>query len=212
MASTRIVVAADRPTFYTSAVVSRICEQLGKGRGLADICKQAGMPSHRTVRRWFRDNRHGVATLSKGVRAEQGQTPRQRSIYKPEIANRICRELAEGRILYKICEAPGMPDQMTIMTWVLRNRYGFAARYRTARRLGHQKWIGEIFEIAGTAGSGNPGEHIERTRLRIEAQMWLLELLPRICSARVDPKATRKIRDRLRALLEQIEARSRSSS
>lgn len=41
-----------RPTDYTPELADAICEELAKGRPLAQICEDEGMPSYTTVWRW----------------------------------------------------------------------------------------------------------------------------------------------------------------
>ena len=56
--------------------------------------------------------------------------------YTPELAARICAELASGRKLKEICAEEGMPKPATVLSWVQVNRDGFAARYRDVRACG----------------------------------------------------------------------------
>jgi hypothetical protein len=44
---------AGRPSDYTPELAREICEQLACGASLIKICKQNGMPNHRTVHRWL---------------------------------------------------------------------------------------------------------------------------------------------------------------
>lgn len=41
-----------RPSLYTPEIAEAICEQLSRGIPLAEICRQDGMPSVRTVSDW----------------------------------------------------------------------------------------------------------------------------------------------------------------
>ena len=41
-----------RPSLYTAALAAEVCERLGNGETLADICRSAHMPEVRTVNRW----------------------------------------------------------------------------------------------------------------------------------------------------------------
>ena len=60
----------------------------------------------------------------------------RRSNYTPELARHICEQLANGRALRDICRDEGMPGESTVQQWALRDRDGFAARYRSVRRRG----------------------------------------------------------------------------
>lgn len=45
-----------RPTLYEQAIVDSIIEQLSQGTPLAEICRQDGMPTRRTVNNWTREH------------------------------------------------------------------------------------------------------------------------------------------------------------
>jgi hypothetical protein len=57
------------------------------------------------------------------------------SLYTAEIADRILRELRNGRSLHGICCDDGMPHRETVTKWIGQDREGFAARYRQAREI-----------------------------------------------------------------------------
>jgi hypothetical protein len=59
------------------------------------------------------------------------------SLYTPELAERILRELEGGRSLHDICRDDGIPGYSTVHTWVSRDYHGFAARYASAREVGY---------------------------------------------------------------------------
>ena len=42
-----------RPSKYSEAIASEICEELAKGRSLRSICSSHSMPTDRTVYRWL---------------------------------------------------------------------------------------------------------------------------------------------------------------
>jgi hypothetical protein len=64
------------------------------------------------------------------------------SVYTPEIAERILRELRTGRSLRAVCRDEGMPRTGTVLHWVSNDREGFAARYRRARQIGGHEITG----------------------------------------------------------------------
>lgn len=49
-----------RETLYTPELVEIICERLGRGEPLAQICREDGMPAYRTVKDWM-DSRDDVS-------------------------------------------------------------------------------------------------------------------------------------------------------
>ncbi|MFZ1680625.1 MAG: terminase small subunit protein [Rhizobiaceae bacterium] len=113
--------------------------------------------------------------------------PRGRpSTYNAEIAEKICEHVASGMTLREACRQDGMPPESTVRLWVLDNREGFAARYARARDLLLEHWADETIEIADD-GSNDwmtrnevevaNGDHISRSRLRVDQRKWLLSKL-----------------------------------
>jgi len=47
-----------RPTKYTKALVTSICEQIAHGAGLKSICSQPNMPCMKTVFNWLANEEH----------------------------------------------------------------------------------------------------------------------------------------------------------
>lgn len=47
-----------RPTKYTTALATKICERISGGESLRGICKDEDMPSATTVFNWLLDKRH----------------------------------------------------------------------------------------------------------------------------------------------------------
>lgn len=121
--------------------------------------------------------------------------------YTPEIAEEICRRLAAGETLRKICRTPGMPDEAAVRVWALENKEGFAECYARARELGYQVWADEIIDLSddatgdyietGKTEDGAPilklnHENVNRSRLRVDSRKWLLaKALPKIYGDRV---------------------------
>jgi hypothetical protein len=116
------------------------------------------------------------------------------SIFTHEFADQICDQLASGMTLREICRAQSMPDERTVRRWALDNREGFAEKYSRAREIGYHSMADEMLEIAddgsndwmmGKDGSNQfyaaNGEHIQRSRLRLDTRKWLLsKALPKI--------------------------------
>lgn len=128
------------------------------------------------------------------------------TVYDTETAATICERLAAGETLRQICRSEGMPAESTVRLWALDDREGFAAQYARAREIGYQSMADELLEImddgqndwmcraqAGFA-EDDPrrfswqlnGEHINRSRLRVEGRKWLLsKALPKIYGDKV---------------------------
>jgi hypothetical protein len=57
----RRITEPGRPTVYRADIAERLLDELGRGRPLAIVCRDPGMPSEGTVRQWVKDNREGFA-------------------------------------------------------------------------------------------------------------------------------------------------------
>jgi len=111
------------------------------------------------------------------------------SSYSPEIAQRICDELARGKSLRRICEADDMPADRTVFRWLDSNEE-FRQQYARAREEQAEHYAHEIIEIADD-GSNDTYEDddghvktnydvIQRSRLRVDARKWIAaKLLPK---------------------------------
>ena len=112
------------------------------------------------------------------------------STYTKAIANKICKQMAEGKSLRAICANSLMPAISTVMLWVANDREGFSEQYAKAfeaRMLFHAD---ELLEIADNGEndymeSNHPsddgyrvnGEAIARSRLRVDTRKWLMSKL-----------------------------------
>jgi len=113
--------------------------------------------------------------------------------YCAELAEKICALLMEGYSLRKICARYGMPDKSTVCRW-LAHEPTFRDQYARAREIQAELLADEILDIAddGTndyvereTADGNTRilvdhDHINRSRLRVDARKWVAEkLLPK---------------------------------
>jgi hypothetical protein len=155
--------------------------------------------------------------------------PRGRpSAYTEEIAERILEGLAQAITLLEICDDEGMPTPRTVHSWVAQNREGFSARYHEARAAGCQILENEILLIAEDGRNdwllcrheaGAPQrplevmfdhEHVQRSRLRIEARQWLLsKIMPRNYGRRPDLTAQPEGRDTFAEFMKAVNGKSR---
>lgn len=116
------------------------------------------------------------------------------SLLTQELADQICNQLAGGMTLREICRAEAIPDERTVRRWALDDKEGFAEKYSRAREIGYHSMADEMLEIADD-GSNDwmlrkeggkelhvlNGEHIQRSRLRLDTRKWLLsKALPKI--------------------------------
>jgi hypothetical protein len=109
------------------------------------------------------------------------------SKYTPEIARDICEKLSEGIPLRQICRQEGYPAWQKIYEWMQKDPELSGAIAR-ARDMGYDWMAEECIEIADNATNdwmeeqdedGNiswrvNGEHIQRSKLRIETRLKLL--------------------------------------
>lgn len=115
--------------------------------------------------------------------------PGRPSIYSEAVADRICERLMDGVSLRTICEADDMPCKSTVLRWLQSNQ-DFRQRYILAREMQAENIADEILEIADDArndwmerhGGDDEGyqpntEHIQRSRLRIDARKWMASKL-----------------------------------
>ena len=106
--------------------------------------------------------------------------------YTPELAARICRELAEGRSLRSICEEAGMPHRSTVYDWLDAGAHGFPDQYARARTRQAETMLDEIIEIADYTANDDTQtdygpipnhEWITRSKVRIDARKWAMSKL-----------------------------------
>lgn len=111
------------------------------------------------------------------------------SDYTQELADRICAQLAEGISLRTVCKAEGMPDKATVFRW-LRTNETFRDQYTRAKDESADAFVEDMNDIADDCANdwmarNDPenqgwlanGEHIQRSRLRIETRKWLASKL-----------------------------------
>jgi hypothetical protein len=126
--------------------------------------------------------------------------------YTEEFAAEVCARLATGETLSSICRDDHIPARSTVSQWVLDDREGFSVRYTRAREMQREVWADEISDISDTAtndwmerhgkddaGWIANGEHIQRSKLRVDSRKWLLSKLdPKRYGDRTHVEATGK--------------------
>lgn len=118
--------------------------------------------------------------------ADQKPTGRP-STYTQEIADEICAVLAEGKSLRTVCRADHLPCVATVFNW-FRSKEGFLEQYTRAKEEsadalteemvdiaddGTNDWMASHSDEEGALRYQINGEHIQRSRLRIETRKWL---------------------------------------
>lgn len=115
------------------------------------------------------------------------------SEYTKEIADEICERIAEGESLRRICLSEHLPNRKTIFHWLLNDTHpGFCDQYRMARDMQAENFADEMNDIAddgsndymenvddqgAVIGYKLNGEHINRSRLRIDTRKWIASKL-----------------------------------
>lgn len=117
------------------------------------------------------------------------------SSFTQEVADEICRRMAEGQSLRAILRDEGMPSWMTVWRWSEDNE-AFRAQYARARQAQAHRWVDEIVEISDddsrdwTERDGVPvvnGEAIQRSRLRVDTRKWFAsKVLPKIYGDKIE--------------------------
>lgn len=126
------------------------------------------------------------------------------SRYSQGVAEEICRRLATGESLRSICRDEAFPSEAAVRGWVVDDHEGFAAQYAGARDIGLDVMADEILEISDDGSNdwmerqtkeGEPlgwqlnGEHVQRSRLRVDTRKWILsKLAPKKYGDRLDLK------------------------
>jgi hypothetical protein len=118
---------------------------------------------------------------------------------KPEVADEICKRLADGESLRAICRTKGMPSETHVRRLVVADSE-FGAQYARAREIGYDRMAEEIAEIADTPKIGvirttkadggveeKEADMIEHRRLQVDARKWLLsKMLPKKYGDKLD--------------------------
>ena len=143
------------------------------------------------------------------------------SIYTPALAAEICKRLAAGESLLKICEDPDsvFPSRQCIYEWVIDNREGFGDEYARARNIGLDVLAEQLLAIGGEAKPGvitvdkydklgrpitetTTKDTVDRDRLHVDTLKWYLsKLAPKRYGDKlqVEHSGNVSIEDRLRA-------------
>ena len=111
--------------------------------------------------------------------------------YRQETADLICERIADGESLRDICKADEMPARSVVFRWLSIHRE-FADQYARAREAqadaisddmlaiaddGQNDWMERNGEGDENAGWRLNGEHIQRSRLRIDSRKWMASKL-----------------------------------
>lgn len=117
------------------------------------------------------------------------------TVYNDQIAMEICSRIASGESVRSICRDEKMPAMSSVMLWLIDGEHElFSDQYAKARKIQAEALADEIFDIADDGsndwmerngkedapGYSANGEHIQRSRLRVDTRKWYLsKVLPR---------------------------------
>jgi hypothetical protein len=109
--------------------------------------------------------------------------------YSLALVSQICSRLADGESLKSICLAENMPDKSSIYLW-LATHAEFSDMYARAKSDCADTLADEILDISDDGSNDwmernakdNPGwlangEHIQRSRLRVDTRKWIASKL-----------------------------------
>ena len=119
--------------------------------------------------------------------------------FSEERFDEICERIAEGESLREICTDEDMPSKTTVFKWLSQSQE-LADQYARAREEQADLIFDEILGIADDArndwmerngqddaGYQANGEHIQRSRLRIDARKWMAgKLRPKVYGDKLD--------------------------
>lgn len=127
--------------------------------------------------------------MAKAKKSDEPKGKRGRpSLKSPEIEAEIIERIANGEPMAAICRSEHMPEYRTVNEW-MRTDEVFSAGVARAREAGHDRIAADCLEIAdnatndwmerneegGDAGYRLNGEHVQRSKLRIETRLKLLK-------------------------------------
>lgn len=123
------------------------------------------------------------------------------SDYTEELGSILCAQIAMGMSLRTVCKGEDAPSAVTFFTW-LRKHPEFLTQYEAAKAESAAALAEELLDIAddGTndwmeihdkdgacVGYKVNGEHVQRSRLRLDTRKWLLsKLAPKKYGDKVD--------------------------
>lgn len=121
------------------------------------------------------------------------------SSYTDQVGQAICARISEGCSLRSIARDEGMPSLQTIFNW-FQSQPTFLEQYARAKEAQMDAFAEEIVDISDdgrndwmelhekdNAGWKANGEHIQRSRLRVDSRKWLMsKLKPKKYGERLD--------------------------
>ena len=121
--------------------------------------------------------------MPKTPKTKQPRKGGRPSRYTDTVAAEICRRIAEGESLRKVCADSGMPGLSTVMAWLADGEHkSFLEQYARARDMQADAFFDEAVDIANdvsgvwtTTEDGKKvfhHEHVQRSKLRVDTLKW----------------------------------------
>jgi len=139
---------------------------------------------------------------SKKAKQTEPQAPAARrgapSKLNSALVTTLCNRIAEGKSLREVCQADDMPSMETVRQWFIKaetapeqypEHVQFLAQYTRAREEqadaifdgmlaiaddGRNDWMERVDEEGEGVGWTFNAEHVQRSKLRIDARKWML--------------------------------------
>ena len=119
----------------------------------------------------------GNAIAFRKPTAPEGKTTKPPVPYSPEVAEAICRGVAEGKSLLAVCQGPSMPDRGNVYVWLERHPE-FAAQYKRALEKQAISVVDEMATIEQDLLAGTISPDVGRVVLG--SKQWRAKTLNRV--------------------------------
>jgi hypothetical protein len=140
----------------------------------------------------------GKEAAKKTVKPVKVKKTGRPSKYTEDLALEICKRIAEGESLLKICKDDHVPHRATISTWLVDGKHeSFHDKYKRAVDVRTDNMFDELVNIADDDSgdvkitqSGEAkmdSEYVARSRIRIDTRKWYLsKVMPKKYGDKLD--------------------------
>jgi transposase-like protein len=177
-------------SLFSWRVAHTISLRVFEGESLAAVCREPGMPCHKTVYNWIAREPEFAAMLraaqaqarlkaraaliarrqARRTRPRTRNCPGSASTYHPDLAAFICEELQNGFSLQQVCRRPGLPSVGTVYNW-LQAFPEFAVRYGEARWVQAELIAARAVDMALALGPADDAAHMSDMMSGVKALM-----------------------------------------
>jgi len=163
---------ANIPSIYTSKqrkqMKKAILARLGEGTTLTAVCRENGMPPHRTVYYWLENDKKFREAYNIAL-----QTPCKAfsELHKRDIKRELCERVSLGETLPTICRDLGVSERV-IFDW-LRKDVAFDTEYQQARLDMADSLVDKVLDTNSEFSADDHG----MARNMLNARMWAAEKL-----------------------------------